>query len=62
MLMTLFFFAKHAAQLQKALGGLNLYYNKWALKFNLDKTKGIFFPEEKSENTNNFNLETTLLR
>ena len=35
--------AESAAQLQKALDGLNSYCNKWALKVNLDKTKVIIF-------------------
>ena len=39
--------AESAAQLQKALDGLNLYCNKWALKVNLDKTKVIIFSKGK---------------
>ena len=36
--------AESAAQLQKALDGLDLYCSKWALKVNLDKTEIVFFP------------------
>ena len=39
--------AESAAQLQKALNGLNMYCNKWALKVNLDKTKVIIFSRGK---------------
>ena len=52
--------AESAAQLQKALNGLNMYCNKWALKVNLDKTKVIFFSRGKSENINLLNLEIIL--
>ena len=39
--------AENAAQLQKALDGLNNYCNKWALKVNLDKTKVVIFSKGK---------------
>ena len=39
--------AESAAQLKKALNGLNSYCNKWALKVNLDKTKVIIFSKGK---------------
>ena len=39
--------AENAAQLQKALDGLNNYCNKWALKVTLDKTKVVIFSKGK---------------
>ena len=41
--------AESAKQLQKALASLNMYCNKWALKFNLDKTKVIIFFQRKNQ-------------
>ena len=54
--------AETAAQHRKALDGLNISCNKWALKVNLDKTKVIFFffQKGKSENTKPLLLELIL--
>ena len=50
--------AESAAQLQKALDGLNNYCNKWALKVNLDKTKAVIFSKGKIRKYKSFAFGT----
>ena len=50
--------AESAAQLQKALDGLNNYCNKWALKVNIDKTKVVIFSKGKIRKHKSFAFGT----